>query len=222
MKKLLSFVLACCLCGNAALISTIHANENIEEVDESKITQELVWHDVDEIATMPYSETYSYEELKQSLLYHGYSPTETAQIIGEKPATTRAAGAIRYNLMYLNTYNYGGYKLQARFTAGLYYEDGNPVGQPDKIVSLEGAHIYTGSGSKCVFNGTIFYRLEAGNRFYYNFYGDIYKAGQMQWNTSISVGIKQAASVSASFSNGDGFVKNVSESETYRNSTLKP
>lgn len=43
------------------------------------------------------------------------------------------------------------------------------------MISITEPYIKTSDGTKCVFNGSIFYRLENGHSFYYAVSGDVYK-----------------------------------------------
>ena len=177
-----------------------------------------IWHNLDELDNLDYSETYSYEELEYMLKENGFSNKEIISMIGEENIS-RSSTTIRYSLFRLETYTYNNtYKLQPRITVGLEYS-GNSV-SPDRIVSLKGGHVYTGDGAKCVFSGTMIYELEAGNSFYYSFYGDIYKEGDVNWSFGGEIGIGEKTSVQGQISNGSGFEKNVSESGRYYSSGL--
>lgn len=186
---------------------------------------ELIWHDIADLESLPISETYTYDELENLFIANGYSEEEITKYIGPKLLTRGTS--VRYALMQMHRYYYTTQSLdfivQARFTAGLEYADG--ATSPSRIVSLEGAHMYTGASgllNQCSFSGNIFYRLAAGNEFYYNFYGDLYKVGTMNVSASVTVGISEAATATITLSNGDGYLLNVSEAETYHAEGLNP
>ncbi len=218
-KILLSvFAITVFLGGMITYPTTISAAENKNN--------ELIWHDISELDSLPAEEAYSYDELMNKLVTNGYSYQEAKEIMGEKPVLTssKAKSQIKYSLFRMNVYSYKSgfktYKLQARFSIGLEYI--NNSASPTRIKYIQAPHIYTGDGAKCVFTGNIFYKLTAGNSFYYNFYGDVYKAGSIQWSAGATIGLGKSASVTATISNGDGFVRNVSEAETYTSTGLKP
>lgn len=54
------------------------------------------------------------------------------------------------------------------------------------------------------------FRLESGNSFYYDVYGDVYKTGKLNWSAGASVGIGKFATANFTISNGSGYIKNVS------------
>ena len=73
---------------------------------------------------------------------------------------------------YTFTHIFKKYELTPIFYIGLYYtSDLNP----DKITSIAEPYIRTAGGSKCIFNGNIFYHLESGNSFYYGVNGNVHK-----------------------------------------------
>lgn len=221
MKKIFSLVISALLI--VTLSFPVLAQDTYPSTNSS-VQDNLVWHDISELETLPYDQTFSYDEMASLLLSHGFSMYDATQMIGEKQPVTYGNTEVRYSLMRMNTFEYkewfSTYKLQARFTVGLEYVKG--AYSPTKLVSLQGSHVYTGDGSKCVFSGTIEYKLVSGNSFYYNFYGDIYKKGTVNWSVGTTVGIGENSSITATISNGDGFVKNVSETETYKSSGLEP
>jgi hypothetical protein len=218
-KILLSvFAITVFLGGMITYPTTISAAENKNN--------ELIWQDISELDSLSVEEAYSYDELMNKLVANGYSHQEAKQIMGEKPVSnySKAKSQIKYGLFRMTVYSYRSgfktYKLQARFSVGLEYINNSP--SPTRIKYVQAPHIYTGDGAKCVFSGNIFYKLTAGNSFYYNFYGNIYKAGAINWSAGATIGLGKSASVTATISNGDGFVRNVSEAETYKSAGLRP
>lgn len=196
---------------------------SIQELDSLKIEDTLTYEEMLEYMRL---NSYTYSEIqafqgKHQLLLKNETVSDTFKIM----SSTLSGTEIRYSLVTMSTYsyNYGLWdkcKVQARFSAGLEYDIG--ASSPNRIVTLAGEHAYTGGGSPCVFSGGIFYRLEAGNRFYYNMYGNLYKQGNVNWTLGGAVGIGQQATLNGSISNGNGFIKNISVTETYISSGLEP
>lgn len=216
MRKILILFLTIFI-ANIVRIDSVQAKE-IQSFERQ--SNGLIWHDISELGSISKEDTYTYDEMLNHLINNGYSYKEAKGLMGERKKSSRASTEIRYSLFRLKTYSYGSYKLQPRFNVGLEYTKG--IAAPNRIVSLQAAHIYTGDGAKCVFAGTIFYKLEAGNSFYYNFYGDIYKRGNINWSIGATVGVEETGSVSATISNGDDFYKNVSEAGRYTSAGLRP
>lgn len=218
MKKTLTvivslFILMIMMPLSASLAET--KNTNIKKTDE-------VWHTLDELDNLSYEETFSYEELRKMFEDDGFSDNEIRLFIGDEPLIeSRSNTIVRYSLFKLDTYTYNSvYKLQPRITVGLEYSSSTAT-SPTRIVSLKGAHIYTGLGTSCIFGGTMIYELEAGNSFYYSFYGDLYQSGDVNWSTGVEINIGDDASVSGQISNGSGFIKNISESGRYYSTGLQ-
>lgn len=61
------------------------------------------------------------------------------------------------------------------------------------------------------------FELWGGNAFYYSFNGDIYQRGVIKWNVGGKIKIGETGELNGSISNGDGFIRNVSESENFNN-----
>lgn len=217
MRKILILFLTIFIVNNVRM-DLIQAKETQSFESQS---EDLIWHDISELDSISKEDTYTYDELLNLLITNGYSYKEAKKMMGKKKLSTRASTEIRYSLFRLKTYTYGGlYKLQPRFNVGLEYTKG--ISAPNRIVSLQAAHIYTGDGAQCVFTGKIFYKLEAGNSFYYNFYGDIYKKGNINWSIGATVGVGETGNVSATISNGSNFYRNVSEAGRYTSAGLIP
>lgn len=199
--------------------------EDVNAKKSAFLENDEIWHSLDELDTLDISETYSYEEIEKLFIDNGFNEAEIKRMVGEKPSLRASNTIVRYNLFKMDAYTYTSgistYKLQPRITVGLEYYDSSTA-SPTRIVSLKGAHIYTGLAGKCVFSGTMIYELVAGNEFYYSFYGDIYKAGNISWSLGAEIGIGESASIKGEISSGDGFIKNVSEAGTYHSSGLQP
>lgn len=220
MKRFFAMFLAMFLLLQSATFPAFA--DSSDHVTNRDTTEELVWHDISDLEHLSISETYTYDELHDLFIANGFTEEETIKYIGGRPLTRSTS--IRYTLLSMNLFKYpledGIYSAQARFTAGLEYIGSST--SPHRIVSLKGAHVYTGARSACSFSGTLDYTLVAGNEIYYSMYGDLYKRGTMNWSASIEIGIKGAASMTCTLSNGDGYLKNISESETYHAGGLEP
>lgn len=94
--------------------------------------------------------------------------------------------------------------------------------EPNRIVSLGGAHIFTGKGEKCIFTGTIYYKLISGNSFYYSFYGDVYKTATTTVGGGVTVGIGENSSINFNASCTSNYLMYVSRSETYKSAAMRP
>lgn len=186
-------------------------------------SSEVVWHDISELVTLPYDETYSYDEMYYLLSNEGYSDDEINKILRTTDVTTRSNPdvEIRYARVNMDEHVFEeDYILEARFNVGLEYRGNNYM--PSRIVSVGGARVYTGAGADCVFTGDVFYRLINGQSFYNNFYGDIYKQGVINWELGLQIGIGEFFSVNASISNSSGFIENVDVGDTYYSAALNP
>ena len=106
------------------------------------------------------------------------------------------------------------YGCEPRFAIQLYYA--YPGAKP-KITAIKHVDMYTGLGSPCTFDGTIYVELISGKSFYYSYSGNLYERGQMNISGSLNIGIGKAASATITVSNGDGFISNIYNSETFKN-----
>ncbi len=173
--------------------------------------------DIDDFSSIKYEDTLSYFEMRDYLT----SIEVSSEVINDFDTTynlhtkTRSRGQLRYSLLGFDTSTTSiYYKTQFRASAGMiFYPDNNGVfTNPSSIETLEAAHIYTGAGSKCIFGGTIYFKLVNYNTVYWSYYGDLYKAGQVSWTVGGSIGVGKGASINGSISNGSGFIKNISYS----------
>lgn len=166
--------------------------------------------------------TIYYTELTEHLAGAGLTQAEITNFIGERPKETRAATEVRYGLFKMNnfTYSSGKYILEPRFSVGLEYTIGSY--SPNRIVSLGGAHIFTGKGENCIFTGTIYYKLISGNSFYYSFYGDVYKTATTTVGGGLTIGIGENSSINFNASSTSNYLMNVSRSETYESAGMLP
>ncbi len=218
-KKIIASVLATLM-----LLIVLPTKVLAEEEEDLPSSTEIVYHEISELDTLPISETYSYMDLVKILKEDGYSESQINELIKTPNLLLSYSSSspifVRYGLFRMNEFHYsGGYVLQARFSVGLEYSGSD---SPDRIVSLGGAHIYTGAGANCIFSGDIFYQLNSGNSFYYNFYGNMYKAGYVNWGGGIKIGVGQNATIHGEIASGDHYIRNVSETETYYAAGLQP
>lgn len=226
MKKLSKVFLLTCMCFT--LLS------GFTPINQVKASNKYEYLPIEQLSTIKYEDTLSYEEMLAYMNNNSSTSTKIAefqenhqsllesQITGgsTRASITPMGSQIRYSLFYMTTYTYSSCNAQARFSVGLLWYDGDQ--SPDKIVSLAGEHVYTGGGINCIFSGSIFYQLEAGNRFYYSMYGNLYENGNVNWTAGGSIGIGGSATLNASISNGNGFLANISEAETYYSSGMNP
>lgn len=216
MKKLI-IILVCAILNVVGLPTITKAAGNDVKILNDEKGNDLVWHDVSDLDTLSIDQTYTYEEMVEYLSNEGYSKKEIIEEFGLSENNLERGTDVHYTLVKMKVFQYKAglfstYDLQVRFTVGLQYSGTNV--SPDKMVSLGGAHIYTGYGELCKFAGEIYYKLVAGNEIYYSFYGDIFESGTVNWSVSAKIGIGEDASVEGNISNGNGHKYNVSESET--------
>lgn len=224
VKKILSLVLI--LVMVIAMGTTASASEMAVESTETKtsnyseVLDDLIWQESKDIDKIKKEDTYTYTELTEHLAGAGLTQAEITNFIGERPKETRAATEVRYGLFKMNnfTYSSGKYILEPRFSVGLEYTIGFP--EPNRIVSLGGAHI--GKGEKCIFTGTIYYKLISGNSFYYSFYGDVYKTATTTVGGGVTIGIGENSSINFNASSTSNYLMNVSRSETYESAAMRP
>jgi hypothetical protein len=93
---------------------------------------------------------------------------------------------------------------------------------PYKIASINAPFIYTGGGADCKFAGNIFYRLEAGNRFFMGINGDVYSAGSITTKLGVKVGVGESSSASYEITSSKDFLKNVAWDCNYYSSGMQP
>lgn len=228
IKKLISLSLSLLALFSFSLSS--YAAENSISTSTNSKEEQLNWVEFSDINDISFEDTYSYDELVNHFKDCGFSDEEILHYIGEQPSIR--SSTVRYSLVKMTPYTYylnlSNFSLQPRFTIGLEYISGNS--SPDSIVSIEGGHIFTSDPdttdqnyfSNCSFSGTVLYKLVSGNEIYYNFYGDLYRAGSVQWSVGAKVSIGQTASVNASISNGNGYLSNLSEADSVIFAGLNP
>ena len=225
IRKILSLVLTLVIViamGTTAFASDMAVEST--ETNYSEVLDDLIWQESKDIDKIKKEDTYTYTELTEHLAGIGLTQAEITKFIGEKPKEISALAAteVRYGLFKMTNYTYssGRYILEPRFSVGLEYTIG--ASSPNRIVSLGGAHIFTGKGQKCIFAGTIFYELISGNSFYYSFYGDLYETATTTVGGGITVGVGSASSINFNASSTTNYLMNVSRSETYKATGLVP
>lgn len=223
MKNKLSIILSTILllCFINPSYSNAMQSVDIKEINE---VGNMKIHDISELSTINIKDTYSYEEyLLEKLKLGLISQNEYDINKNNIQLMARFGSSVRYAKFRMKTYEINNslgsnYKLQPIFMVGLEYLK-NSV-SPTRIVELTDPYIYTGGGKECLFSGKIFFRLESGNSFYYDVYGDVYKTGKLNWSAGASVGIGKSASANFTISNGSGYIKNVSFDGRYYSSGM--
>lgn len=136
----------------------------------------------EQLANLPIEEAYDYEEILKDMEINELATTEMVanfktQHETNKLTSTNSTGTVRYAKLAMNshTFNKGfnKYELTPIFYIGLNYTSDT---QPDKIISIAKPYISTLGATKCVFDGSIFYKLENGHSFFYGVNGYLYKA----------------------------------------------
>ncbi|MGF7142186.1 hypothetical protein HNQ56_000596 [Anaerotaenia torta] len=218
VKKLLAFLVA------VVLIFTIPGTAMAATTGESlPITMgksSLAVYSYEELATFPKDKAYTYEEILADMQRSGSSQEEISNFVAshtENQAKVASTVEIRYGQFRMDTYTVVHttmlglvlhvHTFQPMFVVGLEYI--NNSYSPNRIVSLENAHIYTGDGDPCIFGGSIFYRLEAGNRFYYNVYGDTYETGTTTYSAGLKVGLGEGSTATFGVTYSNNYIANI-------------
>ncbi|MDF2801147.1 MAG: hypothetical protein K0S61_1050 [Anaerocolumna sp.] len=148
------------------------------------------------LSTLPYEDTYTFQEVLTDMQHNNLISKEKINQFkanNNSKTSTQSNQEIRYAIFYMDIYTFtkdkligsNSYILQPRIYLGFLYDDS--TSSPTKIVSLDSPFIFTKTGDKCIFIGDIFYKLEAGNRFFVGINGDVYKkAKEIKERTSIS------------------------------------
>ena len=182
-----------------------------------------------ELYSLSIDETYTYDEVLADMLHCGVLSKNDIQKFKETHISTIRANSsdeIRYSKFTMDPYTFktkvfgSEYKLTPIFYCGLLYINGGY--EPSKIVSLEGGHIYTGAGLACIFGGSVFYKLEAGNSFYYGVFGDVYETGTTTTKAGVKIGIGESTTATFEFSYSSNFLKNVDFDGRYLSAGLDP
>ena len=221
-KKIITAVLAT-LMLLIVLPTRVFAEER-ESNQNSDSSEKYIFKQFDDIKDITLNNTLSPEEYEEfmgndkdtTMYYTSYSTSSATE--------ENTEGYTRYLLVSGGSYtieNWAGVRTwkgyfgcEPRFAIQLYYAYS---GAKPKITAIKHADMYTGIGSPCIFDGTIYVELISGKSFYYSYSGNLYQQGQMNVSGSLNVGIGSAASVTITISNGNGFISNIYNSETFKN-----
>lgn len=177
--------------------------------------------DINELSTLPYEDSYSFQEVLTDMQHNKLLSKEKINQFNDnnnKISTPISQEDIRYAIFYMDTYTFtkdnligsNSYLLQPRIYLGFIYDD--ITSYPTKIVSLDLPYIYTKTGNKCKFIGDIFYKLEAGNRFFMGINGDVYKKVKE---------IKEGTSIVYN-TNSNYYLRNVAFDVKYYSAEMQP
>ena len=221
-KKIITAVLAT-LMLLIVLPTRVFAEER-ESNQNSDSSEKYIFKQFDDIKDITLNNTLSSEEYEKfmgndkdtTMYYTSYSTSSATE--------ENTEGYTRYLLVSGGSYtieNWAGVRTwkgyfgcEPRFAIQLYYAYS---GAKPKITAIKHADMYTGIGSPCIFDGTIYVELISGKSFYYSYSGNLFERGQMNVSGSLNIGIGKAASATITVSNGDGFISNVYNSETFKN-----
>lgn len=215
-----------------ALLLSISTNSKAQASTEATINTNLSLpcKNFDELENLPIEETYTYEEIIADMLNNGIHKDEISKFKSNHTKTVRAyyTEEIRYSKFTMDSYAFSKfekghfiiYRLTPVFYGGLLYRNGHY--EPVKLVSLEGGHVKTSDGASCVFGGSMFYALEAGNRFYYGVYGDVYRTGTITISAGARIGIGESSFLTISFSYCNDYLTNVDFEGRYESAGLEP
>ena len=210
-KKIITAVLAT-LMLLIVLPTTVLAEER-ESNQNSDSSEKYIFKQFDDIKDITLNNTLSSEEYEKfmgndkdtTMSYNSYSTSSATE--------ENTEGYTRYLLVSGGSYtieNWKGvrtwkdfYGCEPRFAIQLYYA--YPGAKP-KITAIKHADMYS-----------IYVELISGKSFYYSYSGNLYQQGQMNVSGSLNVGIGSAASVTITISNGNGFISNIYNSETFKN-----
>lgn len=217
MKKLVTLMMAVLLCFSftVSAFGATTAQEPSTGTIYSINDLEKVRHQ----DGLTYEEMIADKEVNQIALskkdHFGYS-----QLIEGLTATS----GVRYYKFTMDDYSFTKlvtkYVLTPTFYVGLYFSD--VTSSPDRIVSLDDAHVSTSKGANCVFAGNVFYRLETGRQYYYGVYGNVYGTATItvSGGGAVQIGKSATANFAASYSNN--FLKNVDFDGNYYSAGLNP
>lgn len=213
-KRIISLLLILMLFGTGATVNAEEKNEPMKCVD------------INELTNLPYEETYSYQEVLRDMQLNNLISKEQINefVASSSKMSALASEEIRYTTFYMDSYTFSHgfstYVLQPRIYVGLLYVNG--TSSPSKIVSLDAPFIFTGAGNNCKFVGNIFYRLEAGNRFFIGTNGDVYETATVVSKGGIQVKLGGSATVNFEASNSNNYLRNVAFDVRYYSAGLQP
>lgn len=213
-KRIMALLLVLMIFGTGA---TVHAEEKHEP---------MKCVDINELANLPYEETYSYQEVLRDMQLNNISKDQINEFVANNSKMSALqTEEIRYSTFYMDAYTFywglsSQFVLQPRIYVGLLYRNG--AYSPSKIVSLDSPFMFTGAGGDCKFVGTIFYRLEAGNRFFMGINGNVYKTANVTVKGGVQVKIGGAATISFEATNSNNFLRNIAYDTRYYSAGLEP
>lgn len=218
MKKILSFLLM--------FVLILGTNSKVFALTKDNNLMQIYSHE--EIANFNVENTSTYEEVLTDMKANGLATQKDIDDFKEshnRNVSVLVAGYVKYAKFTMPSYSFihGLIKLQYVLTpvfyVGLYYTVGP---EPDKMVSLDDAHIQTSNGTACKFVGNIFYRLESGRSFYYGVYGDVYKTATITYSGGGQIGVGQSATVTFGASYTNNYIRNVDFDDRYYTPALNP
>ncbi|MFV0341685.1 MAG: hypothetical protein ACK5JH_02175 [Anaerocolumna sp.] len=190
----------------------------IINVEENYVPIKCV--DINELSILPYEDTYTFQEVLIDMQNNTLISDENINRFkaNSSQTSTLSNQEIRYAIFYMDSYTFtkdkligsNSYVLQPRIYLGFLYDDS--TSSPTKIVSLDSPFIFTKTGDKYIFVGDIFYKLEAGNRFFVGINGDVYKTAKE---------IREGSSISYKTSSND-YLRNVAFDVKYYSDELLP
>lgn len=228
LKRILSTLIAVSMSFTALVPAyaepKLESQPQVVEVSSDTSLQEKIdnldWYLYSDPDIFLYENTYTYDEMIFYLMENGFTADEAYNYMGPRPIESRGS-VLKYQLMSMDTVVIDRlYKLTPQFRVQLEYINGSS--SPTRIVSLSKPDISTSTGSKCIFEGDIFYELYNGREFYFDYNGELYKKGTRPWTVEGKIGIGESISVSLKVSNGDGYITDVYESGTYYSAALEP
>ncbi|MDF2589985.1 MAG: hypothetical protein K0S41_3826 [Anaerocolumna sp.] len=175
---------------------------------------------INELSILPYEDTYTFQEVLKDMQHNNLISKEKINQFrtNNSQTSTLSNQEIRNAIFYMDPYTFtkdkligsNSYVLQPRIYLGFLYNDS--TSSPTKIVSLDSPFIFTKTGDKCKFIGDIFYKLEAGNRFFVGINGDVYKTAKE---------VMEGSSISYETSSND-YLRNVAFDVKYYSAELQP
>lgn len=174
MKKLIISLIVLIFAISLGVLTTFY--------NSLRKTEGMEFLKYEQLATLPIKQTYDYEDVLKDMQINGLATEERiANFKAQHDTNTKlisptSTGTVKYAKFAMDSYTFTRifkkYELTPIFYIGLYYTSDL---EPNKIISIAKPYIRTLGGAKCVFDGSIFYRLESGRSFYYGVNGDVYK-----------------------------------------------
>lgn len=186
--------------------------------------------DINELSTLPYEETYSYEEVLVDMEYNNLISKESVNAFKENYSkmSINQKEEIRYATFYMDSYTFKDpyiigaktYVLEPRIYVGLVYVGNSNT--PSYIDNIDAPFIYTGGGADCKFAGNIVYKLEAGNRFFMGINGDVYQTATISTKVGIKAKVGTESSISYEVTSSNNYLKNVAWDTRFESAGMIP